>query len=172
MQINKARVRPLVYAVLLAAVFVIACKALSYKIMFQITPSLPRGAYWIEHPDKIETGMLCVFAIPTEVDGMARSRGWIPENLRYYLMKSIVAKQGDVVEVSAAGLSINGKYFGPVSKYDSQGLPLPRLYKKYVLGPEEYFVATTYRNSFDSRYFGKIRRSDIRWVARPLLIAG
>jgi conjugative transfer signal peptidase TraF len=103
---------------------------------------------------------------------MVRSRGWIPEHLRYYLMKPVVAKQGDIVEVSAAGLCINGKYFGPVSQYDSQGLSLPRLYKKYVLGPGEYFVATRYRNSFDSRYFGKIRRSDIKWVARPLWVTG
>jgi conjugative transfer signal peptidase TraF len=172
MQISKAKAKPLVYAVLFTAGFVIACKALSCKIMFQITPSLPKGAYWIERPGKIDTGTLCVFPIPPEVDGMARSRGWIPEHLRYYLMKPIVAKQGDVVEVSAAGLSINGEYYGPVSRYDSQGLPLPRLYKKYVLGPEEYFAATTYRNSFDSRYFGKIRRSDIRWVARPLWVTG
>lgn len=160
----------MVYAVLLAAGFVVTCKALSYKIMLQVTPSLPKGAYWIDRPGRIDTGMLCVFAIPLEVECMARSRGWIPEHLRYNLMKPIVAKQGDVVEVSAAGLFINGKYYGSVSQYDSQGLPLPQLYKKYVLGPGEYFVATTYRNSFDSRYFGKIRRSDIRWVARPLWV--
>lgn len=172
MQLNKAEAKPLVYAVLFAAAFVIACKALSYKIMFQITPSLPKGVYRIDRADRIDTGTLCVFAIPPEVYGMVKSRGWISEHLKYYLMKPVVAKQGDVVEVSAAGLFINGRYFGPVSRYDSQGLPLPRLYRKYVLGSDEFFVATTYRNSFDSRYFGKIRRSGIRWVARPLWVAG
>jgi conjugative transfer signal peptidase TraF len=172
MQLNKAKAKPLVYSVLFAATFVIGCKALSYKIMFQITPSLPKGAYWVDRADRIDTGTLCVFSIPPEVYSMMKSRGWIPEHLRYYLMKPVAAKQGDVVEVSAAGLFINGRYFGPVSRYDSHGLPLPRLYRKYVLGPDEFFVATTYRNSFDSRYFGKIRRLEIRWVARPLWVAG
>lgn len=171
-QIKRPRLKTIILTVMVVSGFLVACKVLSYKIMFQITPSLPKGAYWIDHADRIDTGTLCVFAIPPAVYGMTKSRGWIPEHLRYYLMKPVVAKQGDVVDVSASGLFINSKYFGPVSLYDSQGLPLPRLYSKYLLGPGEYFVATTYRNSFDSRYFGKIRRSDIKWVARPLWVIG
>ncbi len=170
MQINRAQLKVLTNSILLIIIFMICCKALSYRIMFQITPSLPKGVYLIDRPARIENGMLCVFTIPPDVYGMMRSRGWLPENLSFFLMKPVVAKQGDVVEVSAAGLSINGKYFGPVSQYDSQGLPLPRAYRKYLLGQGEYFVASTYHNSFDSRYFGKIRRADIRWVARPLLV--
>jgi len=170
--IKRPRLKTLILTAIIVAGFLGACKALSYKIMFQITPSLPKGAYWIDHSDRIDTGTLCVFQIPPEVYGMVKSRGWIPEHLRYYLMKPVVAKQGDVVEVSAAGLFINGRYFGAVSQFDSQGYPLPRLYKKYILGPGEYFVATPYRKSFDSRYFGKIRRSDIKWVARPLWVTG
>lgn len=170
--IKKVQLKTLIITAMVVVCFLSACKALSNKIMFQITPSLPKGAYLIDHADRIDTGTLCVFTIPPEVFGMVKSRGWIPEHLRYYLMKPVVAKQGDIVEVSAAGLSINGRYFGPVSQYDSQGLPLPRLYKKYVLGSGEYFVATPYRKSFDSRYFGKIRRSDIKWVAKPLWVMG
>ena len=172
MRLKMTELKPLIRSVMIMTVFIIACKVMSYKIMFQITPSLPRGAYWIDKPEKITTGMLCVFPIPPDVYGMMKSREWLPEHVDFYLMKPVVAQQGDVVEVSARGLYINNRYFGPVYHSDSQGLPLPKVYRRYLLGPGEYFVATAYSKSFDSRYFGKIRRADIRWVARPLLVMG
>ena len=169
---KKPELKPLIHALLIVVGFMIVCKALSYKIMFQITPSLPKGIYWIDHPDRIDRGTICVFDIPRNVYGLMKSRRWLPEHLRFYLTKPVVAKQGDIVEVSAAGLYINGKYFGPVKQYDSQGLPLPRIYRKYVLRQGEYFFASTYNNSFDSRYFGTVRKENIRWVERPLIVFG
>jgi conjugative transfer signal peptidase TraF len=170
MRIKKAELKTFVLAVVIVSGILIASKALSQKIMFQITPSLPKGVYWIDNPVHIDTGMLCVFSIPRNVYGMMKSRGWIPENLKFYLMKPIVAKQGDEVEVSTTGFFVNGKYLGPVKRYDSQGLPLPEYHEKVILGDGEFFVVSTYPNSFDSRYFGTIRREDIKWVARPLFV--
>jgi conjugative transfer signal peptidase TraF len=169
---KKAELKPLIHALLVVVGFMIVCKALSYKIMFQITPSLPKGIYRIDHPDRIDKGMICVFDIPRNVNGLMKTRGWLPEHLNFYLTKPVVAKQGDVVEVSTAGLYINGKYFGPVKQNDSQGLPLPRIYCKYVLRQGEYFFASTYNNSFDSRYFGTVRKENIRWVEKPLIVFG
>src|SRR5208337_3391434 len=123
---KKAELKPLLCALLIFAGFIIVCKALSYKIMFQITPSLPKGIYWIDHPERIERGMICVFEIPQNVYALMKTRGWLPEHLKFYLTKPVVAIQGDIVDVSAAGLFINGRYFGPVKQYDSQGLSLPR----------------------------------------------
>lgn len=162
----------MLYALLIFAGFIIVCKALSYKIMFQITPSLPKGIYRIDHPERIEKGMICVFEIPQNVYGLMKTRGWLPEHFRFYLSKPLVAKEGDIVDVSASGLFINGRYLGPVKQYDSQGLPLPRIYRKCVLSQGEYFFASTYNNSFDSRYFGTVRKENIRWVERPLIVFG
>jgi len=169
---KKPELKPLIHALLVVVGFMIVCKALSYKIMFQITPSLPKGIYRIDHPDRIDKGMICVFDIPRNVNGLMKTRGWLPEHLNFYLTKPVVAKQGDVVEVSTAGIYINGKYFGPVKQNDSQGLPLPRIYCKYVLRQGEYFFASTYNNSFDSRYFGTVRKENIRWVEKPLIVFG
>ena len=167
---KKAELKPLYYALLIAVGFLLVCKALSYKIMFQITPSLPKGIYRIDQLDRIEKGMICVFDVPHNVYGLMKTRGWLPEHFRFYLSKPVVAKQGDFVDVTATGLFINGKYFGPVKQYDSQGLPLPRIYRKYVLRQGEYFFASSYTNSFDSRYFGTVRKENIRWVEKPLLV--
>lgn len=170
MSIKKTELKTIVRAVVIVAGILIASKALSQKIMFQITPSLPKGIYRIDAPSHIDTGMLCVFSIPLNVHGMMRSRGWLPKNLRFYLMKPVVAKHGDIIEVSDKGLFVNGRYLGPVKHHDSQGLSLPHSYGKCILKAGEFFVASTYPNSFDSRYFGKIRKDDIRWVAHPLYI--
>jgi signal peptidase I len=140
--------------------------------MFQITPSLPKGIYWINRPDRIERGMICAFDIPPNVYSLMKTRGWIPRNLEFYLTKPVVAEQGDAIEISPAGLYINGAYFGPVKQYDSQGLPLPRIYRRFLLGKDEYFFAGTYSNSFDSRYFGIIRKENIKWVEEPLITFG
>jgi conjugative transfer signal peptidase TraF len=161
----------LVYGMLFAVGFVIVCKALSYKFMFQITPSLPKGIYLISAPKHIESGTLVVFHIPKNIRGLMHARGWLLPRLKFYLMKPVVAKQGDSVEVSEAGVFINGRFFGPVKQFDSQGLPLPKAYLKRTLQQGEYFVATTYPNSFDSRYFGTIHQQDIKWVARPFLVS-
>ncbi|MGO9145832.1 MAG: S26 family signal peptidase [Desulfomonilia bacterium] len=169
---KKAELKPPIHALLIVVGFMIACKALSYKIMFQITPSLPKGIYRIDHPERIERGMICVFDIPHNVYGLMKTRGWLPEHLKFYLTKPVVAIQGDIVDVSSAGLYINGRYSGPVKQYDSQGLPLPRIYRKYVLRQGEYFFASTYHNSFDSRYFGTVRKENIRWVEQPLIVFG
>lgn len=167
---KQAKLKPLFYALLIFAVLMLMCKSLSYKIMFQITPSLPKGIYWIYHPEQIEKGMICVFDIPQNVYGLMKTRRWLLEHFRFYLSKPLVATERDIVDVSAAGLFINGRYFGPVKQYDSQGLPLPRLYRRYVLAQGEYFFASTYNNSFDSRYFGPIRKDSIRWVEKPLIV--
>ena len=160
----------LVFGVLFAVGFVITCRALSYKFMFQITPSLPKGIYLISAPTYIESGTLVVFPIPQNVKALMQSRGWLLPRLKFYLMKPVVAKQGDSADVSESGVFINGRFFGPVMQHDTQGLPLPKAYHKRTLQQGEYFVATTYAKSFDSRYFGTIHQQDIKWVARPFLV--
>jgi len=170
MHLKKRELKILVYALVIMAGILLASWALSQKIMFQITPSLPKGIYWIGDPSHIDTGMLCVLNVPQNVYGMMRTRGWLPENLKFYLMKPILGKKGDLIEVSEAGLFVNGRYLGPVKHHDSQGLPLPGSYGKHILKAGEFFVASTCPNSFDSRYFGTIRREDIKWVAHPLVI--
>lgn len=167
----KAELKPLLSALLIVTGVMLACKGVSCKIMFQITPSLPKGIYWIDHPARIEKGMICVFDVPKNVYALMKTRRWLPEHFRFYLSKPLVAEEGEIVDVSEEGLFINGRYFGPVKQYDSQGLPLPnKIYRRYVLGQGEYFFASTYVNSFDSRYFGPVRKENIRWVEKPLFV--
>ena len=82
------------------------------------------------------------------------------------LLKPIVAKPGDVVELSARGISVNGALLSntaPLSK-DTKGRPLEAWpFGRYVVAYETVWVASSYHpRSFDSRYFGPISTSAIR----------
>ena len=82
------------------------------------------------------------------------------------LLKPIVAKSGDVVELSARGISVNGALLpntAPLSK-DTKGRPLEAWpFGRYVVAYETVWVASSYHpHSFDSRYFGPISTTAIR----------
>jgi signal peptidase I len=80
-------------------------------------------------------------------------------------MKPVVARKADRVSVSSRGLFINGVFLGHVARFDSEGLPLPLREIDTVLSESEFFTASSYEHSFDSRYFGLIRREAIKGVA-------
>lgn len=90
------------------------------------------------------------------------------------LLKPVVARPGDVVEMSDRGISVNGRllpWTAPVAK-DSQGRPLEAWPTgHYAVAPGTVWVASTYnRGSYDSRYMGPIPTRLIRSRLKPLLI--
>ena len=167
---NRHRFRPLIISLLILAASLAALKLASTRVILQVTGSLPKGIYAIHAPTRIKTGQLVVFDVPRQVRDLVLARGWIPAHLRYHLLKPVVAVPGDSVVVCEKGLFINGDYFGAVKKYDSRGLALPKLDKRYVLKAGEYFTACRHDDSFDGRYFGPIIQKSILAVAAPLLV--
>ena len=88
------------------------------------------------------------------------------------MLKPIVAQAGDTVEVSANGIAVNGTLLHNTSPrtIDSRGRPLtPWRFGTYTVPPGFVWVASQYNPlSFDSRYYGPIRVSQIRHHLRPL----
>jgi conjugative transfer signal peptidase TraF len=90
------------------------------------------------------------------------------------LMKPVVARAGDSVQVSARGLSVNGKAVpnsAPLPK-DTAGRPLTSWpVGTYRVQPGTVWVVSDYHpRSFDSRYFGPISEALIRNRLRPLFV--
>jgi conjugative transfer signal peptidase TraF len=76
------------------------------------------------------------------------------------LLKPVVAKAGDLVELSGRGISVNGLLLpntAPLSK-DTKGRPLePWHFGRFLVAPGTVWVASSYHSrSFDSRYFGPV----------------
>lgn len=142
-------------------------------VRINTTPSLPIGLY-------IETtaqSNLIEFCPSEPYASLAARRGYrtqgsCPDGASP-LLKPMVAKAGDVVELSSAGITVNNRFLpntAPLIK-DAAGRPLQHFpYGRYPVTAGLVWVASTYnRRSFDSRYFGPVPVSAIRARLRPLL---
>jgi len=141
------------------------------------SPSMPTGLY-VRTSSEADANLV-VFC-PAEpfarlsVDRGYRSRGNCPDGAEP-LAKPIAARPGDVVELSATGMSVNGQLLpntAPLAT-DTASRSLPHWpFGRYVAAPGTLWVASSYNSrSFDSRYFGPVKASQVREHVRPLLTA-
>ena len=142
-------------------------------IRFNLSPSLPAGIYVTT---KSPAGLI-EFCPEEPYASLAINRGYRDEGTcpdgAMPLLKPIVARTGDVVDVSARGIAVNGALLrnsAPL-RVDTKGRPLPAWrFGNYVVAPGTVWVASSYNpRSFDSRYFGPVPISAIRDYVHPLL---
>jgi conjugative transfer signal peptidase TraF len=136
------------------------------------SPSLPVGLYLVTaHSDAnlvefCPVGPFASFGIARGYRDAGRcSDGGVP------LLKPVVARAGDSVEVSAAGLAVNGHLLPNTApmKRDTNNRPLTGWPEgRYTVAPGSVWVASSYNaRSFDSRYFGPVPLTSIRGYVRP-----
>jgi conjugative transfer signal peptidase TraF len=140
------------------------------------SPSLPVGLYLVTAHSDADLVEFCPkrpFAELAIARGY-RDAGSCPDG-GAPLMKPVVARTGDVVELSPDRIAVNGHPLPLTAalKADTKGRPLtPWPPGRYGVGPDSVWVASSYNaRSFDSRYFGPIPLSSIRAHVRPLLTA-
>jgi conjugative transfer signal peptidase TraF len=101
-----------------------------------------------------------------------RAKGVCPDGAAP-LLKPTVAKPGDQVVASSAGVTVNGKGLpntAPLTR-DSEGRPLGHWpFGRYTISPGTLWVASSYNaRSYDSRYLGPIAESAVRARLRTLI---
>jgi conjugative transfer signal peptidase TraF len=141
---------------------------LTGHLLMNITPSIPRGLYWISAGTSPRRGDLVAFPIPEGVRELIYERHYLPRSVKL-LAKPVAALAGDHVCMRDGQLVINGAVAGVVLPDDRQGLPVPHPVLCRQLADGELFAATAHANSFDSRNFGLIRVSEVRGTLTPLL---
>jgi conjugative transfer signal peptidase TraF len=169
----------------------VVCIPLSWAIAWAVgmrinaSGSLPIGVWResaIPSPHTALARGQVVTICPPDVDAfrIARHRGyigngWCPHGYQP-LFKPIAAVAGDVVRVSSTGIEVNGV---PVAnslplRADGTRQPLPELAAgRYPVSNGYVWVISSYnRRSFDSRYFGPVRVTNIRGVVIPLWVRG
>lgn len=160
---------PVLVLATMAALVIVAKVFFPGRLVLNRTPSVPRGVYWLSQAESLARGDLVAFPIPEEVRGLLHARGVVPEGGFFDLLaKPIAALGGDRVCIRDRELWINERTTSSVPLTDSLARPLPEQSFCRTLSEDEVFVATT-RPSFDSRYFGPVRRSELRGTLRPLL---
>src|SRR5438445_4561303 len=146
-------------------------------LRFNASPSMPTGLY--VRTSSESRSSLVVFCPAEPIARLSaergyRSRGNCPDGDEP-LAKPIAARPGDIVELSATGMAVNGRLLVNTAPLvtDAAGRPLPQWpFGRYVVAPGSVWVASSYSpRSFDSRYFGPVKASQVREHVRPLLTA-
>lgn len=129
------------------------------------SPSLPRGLYLRDPGAPIARG--ATVALPQPAAGRAYlwALGMPSEVL---LVKRVAAVDGDRVCRRGDAIELPGRR-APVRSRDRRGVILPQWRGCRRLGPDELFVLGDTPGSFDSRYFGPVRRADVDGVFRETL---
>lgn len=134
--------------------------------LWNTTPSEPEGLY-LRRGGPPKVGRIIAFRLPEA--GLAYAGASMPYLRSRSLLKSIAAGPGDMVCAGPQGLAINGFQVAPVAAHDRQGRPLPHWQEcRRLLANEVFVFSSRVPNSFDSRYFGPVRRSDIIGVYAPV----
>jgi conjugative transfer signal peptidase TraF len=143
-------------------------------IRINASTSLPLGLY-TETPDF--RAPLIEFCPQEPYGSFAAGRGYrslgnCPDGAAP-LMKPVVAKAGDVVDVSSLGITVNGVLLPNTAPkdQDSKGRPMqPWPFGQYRVPSGFVWVASSYNPwSLDSRYFGPLPVGIIRSHLKPLL---
>ena len=146
-------------------------------VRFNTSKSINIGFY-LSSSDKIQKNAYVEFCPPdAPIFRLARDRGYIsigpcPGNYMP-MMKKIVGIATDKIETTEEGVAVNGYLlpYSKVKKFDLGGRILEIYYKQeYTLDNDEVLLMTDIsETSFDARYFGPIKVSQIRTVIYPLL---
>lgn len=167
-KLNKAILFMMITSIILVFAMYIVSIFTRDRYYVNLSPSLPYGLYKISAPINLKKGDIIIFAPPDHLKSYIYKRHWLPDG--WPLMKQIGAMAGDNYCINKdQQFLINGRYVGPVFKYDSQGLPLPKIIGCHTVEPQTILpVATNILNSFDGRYFGTIPLNIISGKAVPI----
>src|SRR6266852_9219399 len=146
----------------------------SLGLRINTSPSLPMGLYITTSDASANLVEFCPvepFATLSIVRGY-RGPGTCRDGAAP-LLKPIAAKSGDVVEVSARGISVDGALLpntAPLAT-DTKGRQLEAWPSgRYVVEPGTIWVASSYHpRSFDSRYFCPLSTAAIRHRLKAFL---
>ena len=137
-------------------------------LLWNWTPSLPLGLYWISPggSGRVKVGALVAFPVPAHVRALVLERRYLPPGA--LLVKPVVAMRPDCVCTDGGTLTVNGTPLGAIATEDTRGRPLPHDERCGPVPEGEVFVASHFATSFDSRTFGPVPLANIRGTVTPL----
>jgi conjugative transfer signal peptidase TraF len=134
-------------------------------VLLNTSPSEPVGLYR-RAAAQPAPGALIAFRPPPAA--MLYLRHAQPGRARGSILKTVAAGQG-ALACADDGLSIDGRALGAIADRDRAGRRLPHWRGCRRLGAGEYVVFSgRIPNSFDSRYYGPVRASEVLGVYAPI----
>ena len=164
-----ARRRRVLLATLAALALLAAAASAGWPrwLVYNPSASAPRGWY-VQRPVRdLQPGTRVFARLPPGAARLAHVRGYLPQHLP--ILKRIGAVGGQHVCVRDGLVRIDGRAVALTRTRDGAGRPLAAWPGCRALAPDEAFLfAVDAPASFDSRYFGPVRRDAILAEAVPL----
>ena len=135
--------------------------------MWNASASVPLGLYRIEPGARPRIGELVAVRPSPALTRFMSERRYVEANA--LLVKPLAAGAGATVCRFGMRVTIDGRDIATALPHDRFGRPLPRWSGCLRLGPDQLFlIAPAMATSFDSRYFGAVRATQIVGRAIPL----
>ncbi len=149
----------------------------SFDIRFNITSSIQKGAYKLTKDNTdISKGNIILFCLKDKYSVIAKERKYLSQgkcaNNLSPIGKHVIASYKDKVRITTEGIYVNGihiKNTRPLS-HDIEGRELSNAEIDKILDQDEFIVASTKIDSFDSRYYGIVKRKEILGKLQELLL--
>ena len=157
----------LVLGITAAAVALVAasCGPKFPRLVWNASPSIPRGFYWIESSAP-RRGEIAAIRLPPALANLAARRQYLPVDA--VLLKPVVATKGAIVCRVGGRIVVNGLQLAQALSHDAAGRRLPTWQGCRRLQRGEVFVIASSTQSFDSRYFGAVASEHIAGRAHSL----
>jgi conjugative transfer signal peptidase TraF len=143
---------------------------------FQSSTSGPRGI-WQFKASSITHGAWVAICSTADIAALSRDRGYLGPGPCAGgvapMLKRVVAMPGDVVDLTPAGMAVNGKRVQQtaIRSADQAGRPLPHPpWGTHAVQSGTIWVANPRADSFDSRYFGPVDMSKVLSVVDAVLV--
>lgn len=150
----------------MAAVVVPELSLPSMRLVWNASPSLPKGLYLISPAGTLRHGNIVLARAPIEARRLAAARHYIPFDIP--LIKQVSGLPGERVCAVGSTITIGGRRVAKRRQLDPSGRLLPEFQGCRRLGKGQYLLLGDTPLSFDGRYFGPSERRDILGRARLL----
>jgi conjugative transfer signal peptidase TraF len=139
----------------------------SLRLIYNPSASAPVGWYFIRSATALRAHDIVLASAPEAVATLADERHYLPRGVP--LLKEIAAVDRQLVCVRDSTVSIDGAPAAHTRQRDGAGRELTLWNDCRVLADGELFLLSHHSDaSFDSRYFGPIRRDAVIGQAIPL----
>jgi type IV secretory pathway protease TraF len=134
-------------------------------LIWNASKSVPIGWYFVDHRQP-KLHEIAVVKLKNWPDLYASARGYLPTNV--WLLKPVAGLSPAVVCRFGRDVFVDGKLLARAKLFDRQHRALPRWKGCQSLKSDDVFLIARPKDSFDSRYFGSVKLSQVIGVAHRL----
>ena len=165
---QRARQRSIGAAAILGLALIwttMMCRPLP-RLVWNASASAPIGLYAVRPGAPVKRGEMVIAWAPRNARALAAARHYLPPSVP--LVKRVRAVAGDRICAEGAAITINGRLVADRRRRDRAGRLLPWWHGCATLRKGMFLLLNDAPESFDGRYFGITRASDIIGMATPL----